>query len=172
MIQVCFDIHEFLYAIEGFARGSHLRQHVWEEFVYRSIPQMSDDEMDFLWFYMRRDLWECYFYEIGGKPCTHVGHEDFLHAMAALHRGNRYKVKFISETDNKQHEAICYRFDGHYRPLFMGRSKNVESYNAYIPNDWVKTVKKQPMPENRHVEYGKEAWWTDLSVYEEVNRMV
>ena len=41
MIKVSFDHHEFLFAIEGFARGSHLRQHVWRNIVYKAIPQMS-----------------------------------------------------------------------------------------------------------------------------------
>lgn len=62
MINLSLGRHDFLNAVEGFARGSHLRQHVWQEIVYKSIPQMSDDDMDFLWFYMRRDIFECYFY--------------------------------------------------------------------------------------------------------------
>lgn len=74
MINLSLDRHDFLYAVEGFARGSHLRQHVWQEIVYKSIPQMSDDDMDFLWFYMRRDIFERYFYELNGKKNTHFGY--------------------------------------------------------------------------------------------------
>ena len=47
MINLSLDKFDFLYAVEGFARGSHLRQHVWEKIVYKSIPQMSEDDMDF-----------------------------------------------------------------------------------------------------------------------------
>ena len=56
MINLTLDHHDFLFAVEGFARGSHLRQHVWENIVYKSILQMSYDDMDYLWFFMRRDL--------------------------------------------------------------------------------------------------------------------
>lgn len=38
MIFLFLDHHDFLYAVEGFARGSHLRQHVWRDIVYKSIP--------------------------------------------------------------------------------------------------------------------------------------
>lgn len=112
MINLSLGRHDFLNAVEGFARGSPLRQHVWQEIVYKSIPQMSDDDMDFLWFYMRRDIFKQYFYELNGKKNTHVGYEDFMHALAALHRGNRYKITFRSEADNALHNALCYRFDG------------------------------------------------------------
>ena len=61
MIKLTFDRFDFLSAVEGFARGSHLRQHVWKEVVFKNIYQMSDDEQDFFWYIMRRDLWECYF---------------------------------------------------------------------------------------------------------------
>lgn len=33
MINLFLDRHDFLFAVEGFARGSHLRQHVWGEIV-------------------------------------------------------------------------------------------------------------------------------------------
>lgn len=166
MINLSLDHHDFLFAVEGFARGSHLRQHVWKDVVYRSIPQMSDDDMDYLWFFMRRDLWSCYFYELNGKMNTHVGYEDFVHALAVLHRGNRYTVTFHSETDNKPHKAICYRFDSKYRPLYFWEEKGLQSFNAFIPNDWIKEVVKHRMPENKYVEYGKEYWWNDLEIYD------
>lgn len=135
---------------------------------------MSDDDMDFLWFFMRRDLWSCYFYELNGKKNTHVGCENFVHALAALHRGNRYEVTFRSEADNKLHRAMCYRFDGKYRPLhlYIDKSKTekeLQGFNTFIPADWIKAVKKQKMPENKYVECGKKAWWNDLGVYDALN---
>lgn len=169
MITLSLDHHDFLCAVEGFARGSHLRQHVWEQIVYKSIPQMIDDDMDFLWFYMRRDLWQCYFYEIGGKQCTHVGYEYYLHAMAALHRGNRWKVKFRSDADKKMHLAVCYRFNKNWHPLFTIEGKKLKfqpSFCAFIPDEWIKTTEKMPMPDNRYVEQGKEQWWNDIDVYD------
>lgn len=47
MIDLSLDRHDFVACVEGFAHGSHLRQHVWREIVFRNIPQMTDDEMDF-----------------------------------------------------------------------------------------------------------------------------
>lgn len=174
MINLSLNLRDFLFAVEGFARGSCLRQHVWEEIVYKSIPQMSDDDMDFLWFFMRRDLWGCYFYELSGKKYTIFGYEDFVHVLAALHRGNRYKVTFCSETDNKLHHALCYRFDGEYHPLYLyiGKFKKdriLQGFNTFIPADWIKAVEKQKMPENMYVECSKEAWWNDLGVYDALN---
>lgn len=176
MINLSLDRHDFIYAVEGFARGSHLRQHVWGEIVYRSIPQMSDDDMDYFWFYMRRDIFKQYFYELNGKKNTHVGYEDFMHALAALHRGNRYMVTFYNEIEHKQLQALCYRFDGGYHPLYLyidgkvvgktKKSSGLQSFNAFVPNGWIKAVAKHKAPENRHVELGREEWWNDLEIYD------
>lgn len=176
MINLSLDRHDFLFAVEGFARGSHLRQHVWQEIVYKSIPQMSDDDMDYFWFYMRRDIFERYFYELNGKKNTHVGYEDFMHALAALHRGNRYMVTFYSEIEHKQPQALCYRFDSEYHPLYLyidgkvvgmtKKSSGLQSFNAFVPSEWIKAVVKQKTPENRHVELGREEWWNDLEIYD------
>ena len=43
MINLNLDRHDFVAAVEGFAHGSHLRQHVWSKIVFLSIPQMTDD---------------------------------------------------------------------------------------------------------------------------------
>lgn len=176
MINLSLGRRDFLNAVEGFAIGSHLRQHVWQEIVYKSIPQMSDDDMDFLWFYMRRDIFERYFYELNGKMNTHFGYEDFMHALAALHRGNRYKVTFCSEIEHKQLQALCYRFEGEYHPLYLyidgkvvgktKKSSGLQSFNTVVPNEWIKAVVKHRAPENRHVELGREEWWNDLEIYD------
>lgn len=79
MISLELDRHDFVSAVEGFAHGSHLRQHVWRDIVYRSIPQMTDDEMDYFWYIFRRNLWECYFRERDGKTVCECGSEDYLH---------------------------------------------------------------------------------------------
>lgn len=169
MIALSLDSHDFLYAVEGFARGSHLRQHVWEQIVYRSIPQMSCDDMDFLWFYMRRNLWECYFFQIGGELHKQCGYDDYLHALAALHRGNRFLVTFRAEgKGRKKHHAECYRFNGAYHPLYADGKMILQPFHAFIPSEWVIECKQRPMPDNPHVELGKEEWWRDTSVYEDV----
>lgn len=172
MINLSLDRHDLLSAIEGFAYGSHLRQHVWENIVYRSIPQMSADDMDYLWFYLRRDVFPAYFYELNGERRTHVGCEDFLHALAALHRGNRYIVTF--KKGGRRHKALCYRSDGLFRPLYLlvRKSKIQQSFNAFLPDDWIVEVERQPMPNNEFVEYGKEEWWHDLNIYDNIEKQL
>lgn len=167
MITICLDRHEFLYAIEGFARGSHLRQYVWQDIVWKSIPQMSDDDMDFLWYFMRRNLWECYFNKFIGELHRDVGWEDFLRVMAALHRGNRHKVSFESQ-DGKLHRVLCYKFAGKYCPLYQSfpLQKKMAFFASYIPSEWVVSVKTCEIPENPFIDIGDEDHWhNDLSLY-------
>jgi hypothetical protein len=61
MIKLTFDRFDFLYALDGFAHSGWRRQYVWKDVVFKNIYQMSDDEQDFFWYMLRRDLWECYF---------------------------------------------------------------------------------------------------------------
>ena len=167
MINLSLDRHDFVAAVEGFTHGSHLRQHVWSEIVFRSIPQMTDDEMDFFWFIFRRNLWDCYFREVDGRITKHCGHEDYLHALAALHRGNRYKVTLCPDSLKDPMTFECYRFGGYYRPLpTPGQEAILVSFNSFIPTEWIVEAVAEPMPQNEYVELGKENWWTDFSIYE------
>ena len=169
MIKLSLDRHDFVAAVEGFAHGSHLRQHVWSEIVFPSISQMTDDEMDFLWFIFRRNLWDCYFYkDKNGRITKRCGHEDYLHTLAALHRGNRYKVTFYPEIQKDPMTVECYRFGGYYRPLrSRGLDDRMASFNSFIPMEWIVEAVAEPMPQNKYVEIGKEKWWTDLSIYDD-----
>lgn len=98
------------------------------------------------------------------KTC---GHNDYLHALAALHRGNRYKVTFVPCTIEQPITAECYRFAGLYHPLRVpGQEPHMASFNACVPDEWIKDVVKLDMPDNPMVQQGKEDWWTDLSVYD------
>ena len=169
MIKLSLDCHDFVAAVEGFAHGSHLRQHVWSEIVFRSISQMTDEEMDFCWFIFRRNLWDCYFYkDKNGRITKRCGHEDYLHTLAALHRGNRYKVTFYPEIQKDPMTVECYRFGGYYRPLrSRGLDDRMASFNSFIPTEWIVEAVAEPMPQNEYVEIGKEKWWTDFSIYDD-----
>ena len=167
MIDLSLDRHDFVACVEGFAHGSHSRQHVWREIVFLNIPQMTEDEMDFFWFIFRRNLWDCYFREVDGRITKHCGHEDYLHALAALHRGNRYKVTCHPENYKIPLTVECYRFGGYYRPLRTpGCEGRMASFNSFIPTEWIIEAVSEPMPQNKYVEIGKEKWWTDFSIYE------
>lgn len=168
MIDLSLDRHDFVACVEGFAHGSHLRQHVWREIVFRNIPQMTKDEMDFFWYIFRRNLWDCYFRERNGHMEKGCGHEDYLHALAALHRGNRYEVTFLPDKLKRPITVECYRFAGHYHPLRVPEQKSrMASFDAFIPEEWIKDVVKLDTPDNSMVQQGREAWWTDLSVYDD-----
>ena len=95
------------------------------------------------------------------------GHEDYLHALAALHRGNRYKVTFFPGEIKDPMTVECYRFGGHYRPLRTpGHKDLMVSFNSFIHTEWIVEAVAEPMPQNKCVEIGKEKWWTDFSIYE------
>ena len=169
MINLSLDRHDFVAAVEGFARGSHLRQHVWSEIVFCSIPQMTDEEMDFFWFIFCRNLWDCYFYkDKNGRITKRCGHEDYLHTFAALHRGNRYKVTFCPGNIKDPMTVECYRFGGYYRPLHPhGINDSMASFNSFIPAEWIIKAVAKPMPQNKYVEIGKKERWTDFSFYDD-----
>lgn len=188
MIHLHLDRFDFVSAVEGFARGSHLRQHVWKQIVYPSIPQMSLDEMDFLWYFFRRDFWPHYFYNAKRRIVPFIGHKDYLHVLAALHRGNRYLVMCKPLDGRGLLSAVCYRFNGEYYALYAGtdddfpefvrslrdegitdtchQQKYIQRYNSIIPPDWIQTADRWPILENRYVQNGKEDWWYDLDVYD------
>ena len=160
MINLSLHSRDFIAAVEDIARGSNLRHHVWQS-VYESIPQMSEDNIDFFWYYFRRDLWDNYFYNGEAR----FGAEDYLHALAALHRGNRSYVRFKSATDGKNHKALCYTFQSELCPLYLDGSTKLQDFDAVIPGKCVLKQKAHPLPVNEYVEAGKEEWWEDLSIY-------
>lgn len=177
MIKVAFNHHDFLFAVEGFAKGSHLRQHVWRSVEYHSIPQMSVDDIDFLWFFMRRDFYNHYFLHDGNTTRTAFGYYDFMHVLAALHRGNRYTVTLKSNSDGHPTQYLCYRFHGKYRPLHAYRysesqkckclCSSVEPFDLFIPDENIKVIVKKNLPENRYVTEECEVWWNNLGLYDD-----
>ena len=174
-ITLTFDNFDFLSAVEGFALGSHLRQNVWENIVFANMKQMDDDFMDFLWFYLRRDVWphyepESYTYQGKVNTINPCGREDFIHCMAALHRGNRYKVTFRNPEVRKDLTIECYRFNGNYhhiKPFVFKGITQFPRFSSYIPEEWVKKAEYLGLPENLFVERGREEWWENIKIYDD-----
>lgn len=160
MITLSLDHHDFLYCVEGFARGSHLRQHVWEYIVFRNISQMDKDDMNFFWYYFRRNLWDGYFMTLRGRirSCT-CGARDYLQALAALHLGNRYRVTFHSAQDKRDHTVVCYRFDGRYHVLEC--PDQPIRFSAYVLPDEIKVAVHLPFGDNPYLPDSDRSWWTD-----------
>ena len=85
-------------------------------------------------------------------------------------------VTFYSEIEHKQLQALCYRFEGEYHPLYLyiggkvvgktKKSSGLQSFNSVVPDEWIKAVAKHKTPENRYVELGKEEWCNDLEIYD------
>lgn len=180
MIKLSLDRHDFLYALEGFAYGSHLRQHVWRTMVYASIPQMSVEDMDYFWFFLRRDFFGSYFREKEDSVQTRFGYYDFMHVLAVLHRGNRYKVTLRTKEGEEAQRCLCYRFDGHYRPLHnyqrskkrrrLRLEKKVALFDLFIPDENISVAVKVKSGANKFVEENKEEWWEDLDIYDDFRR--
>lgn len=158
MLTLHLDCHDYISAIEGFARGSHLRQHIWEMVVHHHIKQMSDMERDTIWFFFRRDIWPVYF----DSQFPNCGDMDFLQCMAAMHRTNYRLVTFRKDGkgNGKHIQSYCYCFQNEWRPE--------NSMRSFIPKEWIVSVTDpfdmahtQPL----YIEQGKEMWWTNLGVY-------
>lgn len=166
-ITCTFDHHDYISAVEGFARGSHLRQHIWKMMVLHHFPQMDDDFLDYAWWILKRNLWEMYFpkpYTHNGEtitPHNHVGAEDYLHALAILHRGNRYYVHTVYNGKSATH--LCYKFIGNYYTLF---DKSANRWTQYIAPEYIKSVYRCHIPKNKMVEYRHYDEWEDLSIYD------
>ena len=154
MVTATFNKHDLLYAIEGFARGSHLRQHIWEKVFIEFIPQMNEEEIFFVWYYCMRDLFECYF---GWWEYPSCGAEDFIHCMAALDLRNRVMVK--TRFEGKDEDVLCYKFHGNYCPI-------KKSFNAYVAEQYIVSVSDVPFDPYVH-QFGNDAkpWHKDINIY-------
>lgn len=174
MITCYFDHHDYISAVEGFARGSHLRQHIWEMMVLHHYPQMDDNFLDYCWWILYRNLWDCYFHTHFTSPHlgesaelkteVRCGAEDFIHALAVLHRGNRYLVS--TRYNGRSQKYLCYKFRGDYYPLRGGR--RVNRWSQHIAKECIKKIEQQPMPENKMVEINRYNEWLDLTIYDKL----
>lgn len=92
------------------------------------------------------------------------GHDDFAHALAAMHRGNRYTVVCQGPKQAKRHKYLCYKYNGEYRPLLnVGVTcKRFQPFDAVIPKEQIKAVGHRSVPDNIYVPDDKKAWWTEL----------
>lgn len=152
MIKVELDIHDLLYHIEGFANGSHLRQHIWREVVEKYTPQMSKEEMDFTWYYLHRDVWPTFFY----KNTPRYGAEDFLQCMAALHRNNYYYLEVVGK-QGEQNIVEAYMFQNRFYPPY--------SFNQFFDQTRIQEAKKISLEENEYVPKQHQHWWNNTDIY-------
>lgn len=156
MITVHLDKHDLLYHIEGFARGSHLRQHIWQNIVEQYIPQMDQDEIDFTWYYLRRDIWPLFF----GRREMRFSAEDFLQCMAALHRNNHYNVT-LEDMNGKRIEDRCYMFQHRFYPL--------HSFKIFYNQDRIVDANRISFnTTNKYLDDRHMLWWDLPDIYNEI----
>lgn len=153
MIKIELDKHDLLYHIEGFANGSHLRQHIWREVIIYYIPQMSKDEIDFTWYYLHRDVWPKFF---GRGDTPRFGAEEFLQCMAALHRNNYYNLVIIDD-QGEQQTVKAYLFQNRFYPLY--------SFNLFFNETRIQEDKKISLEENKYVPKQHQHWWNNTDIY-------
>lgn len=102
-----------------------------------------------------------------------------MKAVLTLDNGEKFIADIYPLQGKKQHkqlQALCYRFEGEYHPLYLyidgkvvgktKKSSGLQSFNTVVLNEWIKAVVKHRAPENRHVELGREEWWNDLEIYD------
>ena len=150
MVTIELDKHDLLSHIEGFARGSHLRQHIWENVVVEYMPQMIQEEKDYLWYYLRRDIWPHFF---GGH--IKFGAEYFLQAMAALHKNNYYNVYLNRPSLNGARRA--YMFQNRLYPEY--------GFRSFYNDDFIQKVEKIECKENVNVPKEDMHWWNNTDIY-------
>lgn len=109
---------DILYWMEGCARGSHLRQDIWERAVNEFYPKLSDKEKSSIYTYAKRDLTEIFMPKQIGKDChyQHVGHEEFLQFLACYNPANRFQVHVKGEINGEMQEGYvnAYLYKGGY----------------------------------------------------------
>ena len=171
-ITLTLDHHEFYFAVRGFINGSHLTQDVFGTIIFPAMRQMDAEFENYLWWVLRKNHFDGYMRKVDeGFRADACGAEDYMHALAMLHRRNRFMVKFVSkDTDDENvHEALCYKFQGTFRPLRMIGEKQWHGvgFNSFIPDEWVECSEwiglKEPV--NEYVEAAHLDWWKDIDIY-------
>lgn len=174
-ITLTLDHHEFYFAVRGFINGSHLSQDVYETIIFPAMRQMDDEFMNYLWWTLRRNHFDQYMQKIDGTDryrCAECGADDYMHALAALHQVNRFKVRFVAHDteDENVHECICYRFRNTFRPLYLVEKRGALSgFNSFIPDEWVESSEWTGMDaQNEFVEARHQDWWQDIRIYDTI----
>lgn len=95
--------------LESAARGSHLRQGLWNKFIDNVFHKLGPDQIRFLHDQCKEKLSEFY------KKESSVGYEDFHRFLARFDIDNNlYRVKVLNPDTGKKETHYAYRFNGRY----------------------------------------------------------
>ena len=110
------DRFELLWYLQGGMHGSHLRWSIYEDFVDKVYPQLSDSERDFVYTYAKRDLdhWngkkpEELEYSSDKTPCKY-----FRQLLARFCPANQYIVTMKYKDGKETVVDSAYLWDGRY----------------------------------------------------------
>lgn len=115
------DQYELLWFLEGCARGSHLRQGIWQRAVDEFYDKLNANERLTIYMYAKRDLTEIFVPKnIGGTAYQNPGHKDFFNFLACFNPTNRYEVHMKGNVDGKDYDewVNAYFYDGDYHVKF------------------------------------------------------
>ena len=106
--KLTLDRFELLWWCEGFVGKSHLRWDGYERMVNDVFPQLSEDERECIYAYVKRDL----SWHFEGKYVDETPHEYFKQMLARYNPANQYKV--MLKNGNECESVIAYKWNGKY----------------------------------------------------------
>lgn len=123
------DKHEMFWLLESAARGSHLRQGLWNKFIDNVFHKLGVSEIRFLHDQCKEKLSKLYPNEKA------VGYEDFQRFLARFDIDNNlYRVKVTNPDTGKKETHYAYRFNSRY---FVTSSR-------YIGEEYILMVEEVP----------------------------
>lgn len=117
-----FELYSF---IEGCARGSHLRQGIWQRLVDEFYGILTPSDRARIHYWCKRDLWDVFH---GDPKYPHCGMEDYDFFLGFYDPSNRYFVYAKNDIENIKVEAS--KIGDHY---YVG-------FNEHIDNSFIQSV--------------------------------
>ena len=135
MAQLHLDKFQLLWLCEGAIGKSHLRWDIYKIMVNDVFPQLNDDEREFIFTYLKRDLSWHFNNEMTFVDKTPK--EYFLQLLARYNPVNQYIVKLTDDAPVRKgdkREIEAYLWQGRY----------YTTWNRYCAPEYIKKVEKKP----------------------------
>lgn len=123
------DKFKLLWLAEGAIGKSHLRWDIYEIFVNDIYPQLNDNEREFIYTYLKRDLswmWE-------GKYRDETAYQYWLQMLERYNPTNRFELVLDDDNGHKENVYDAYMWNDRY----------YVDWNRYCCDDYIQSVKKK-----------------------------
>lgn len=123
------DKFELMWLFEGAAGKPHLRCVIYRMFIEDIYPQLSYDEREFIYAYIKRDtswLWE------NKTSMDKTPHEYWQQVLARYNPANQYEV--TASHDGKTETKYAYMYDGRY----------YVTMNSFFADEYIVDIKRLP----------------------------